>query len=190
MSRGISLTPVLKRTRRRTKSSVRLRTTNTVARSTRFFTASVIITVPPLPRCLLRSGTAQSAVWAVYALFHRPTLNTGHSGARLRTTVYAANAIEEVILREGADTVGGLILELNCGRRCHRAAQGILGSGSEICKKYDILLIIDEVVCGMGEPVLGSAINITALSLTSSPCQRLPPVTQQSLHCDDRGGVR
>lgn len=65
--------------------------------------------------------------------------------------IRAANAIEEVILREGADTVGGLILEpVTAGGGVIVPPQGYWDRVQEICKKYDILLIIDEVVCGMG----------------------------------------
>ena len=63
----------------------------------------------------------------------------------------AANAIEEVILREGADTVGGLILEpVTAGGGVIEPPKGYWDRVQEICKKYDVLLIIDEVVCGMG----------------------------------------
>jgi taurine-pyruvate aminotransferase len=65
--------------------------------------------------------------------------------------VRAANAIEDVILREGADTVGGLILEpIVAGGGAITPPAGYWERVQEICKKYDILLIIDEVVCGMG----------------------------------------
>jgi len=65
--------------------------------------------------------------------------------------VRAANAIEEVILREGPDTVGGLILEpVTAGGGVIVPPQGYWERVQEICKKYDILLIIDEVVCGVG----------------------------------------
>jgi taurine-pyruvate aminotransferase len=65
--------------------------------------------------------------------------------------IRAANAIEEVILREGADTVGGLILEpIVAGGGAITPPKGYWERVQEICKKYDILLIIDEVVCGMG----------------------------------------
>ena len=63
----------------------------------------------------------------------------------------AANAIEEVILREGADTVGGLILEpVTAGGGVIEPPVGYWERVQEICKKHDVLLIIDEVVCGMG----------------------------------------
>ncbi|HHI82341.1 MAG TPA: aminotransferase class III-fold pyridoxal phosphate-dependent enzyme, partial [Rhizobiales bacterium] len=63
----------------------------------------------------------------------------------------AARAIEEVILREGPDTVGGLILEpVTAGGGVIPAPEGYWPVVQEICRKYDILLIIDEVVCGLG----------------------------------------
>jgi len=65
--------------------------------------------------------------------------------------IKAANAIEDVILREGADTVGGLILEpITAGGGVIEPPKGYWDRVQEICDKYDILLIIDEVVCGMG----------------------------------------
>ncbi|MFZ1727968.1 MAG: aminotransferase class III-fold pyridoxal phosphate-dependent enzyme [Albidovulum sp.] len=63
----------------------------------------------------------------------------------------AANAIEEVILREGADTVGALCLEpVTAGGGVITPPEGYWARVQEICTKYDILLHIDEVVCGLG----------------------------------------
>lgn len=63
----------------------------------------------------------------------------------------AANAIEEVILREGPETVGGLILEpITAGGGVITPPQGYWERVREICDKYDVLLILDEVVCGLG----------------------------------------
>ncbi|WP_394153860.1 aspartate aminotransferase family protein [Loktanella salsilacus] len=63
----------------------------------------------------------------------------------------AADAIEEVILREGPDTVGALCLEpITAGGGIITPPQGYWDRVQEICKKYDILLHIDEVVCGLG----------------------------------------
>jgi taurine-pyruvate aminotransferase len=63
----------------------------------------------------------------------------------------AANAIEEVILREGPDTVGGLCLEpITAGGGVITPPPGYWERVQEICAKYDILLHIDEVVCGVG----------------------------------------
>jgi len=65
--------------------------------------------------------------------------------------VRAADAIEEVILREGPDTVGALCLEpVTAGGGVIVPPAGYWERVQEICKKYDILLHIDEVVCGMG----------------------------------------
>ncbi len=64
---------------------------------------------------------------------------------------WAANQIEEVILREGADTIGALCLEpVTAGGGVITPPEGYWTRVQEICKKYDILLHIDEVVCGVG----------------------------------------
>ena len=63
----------------------------------------------------------------------------------------AADAIEEVILAEGADTVGGLCLEpVTAGGGVITPPPGYWERIGEICSKYEILLHIDEVVCGLG----------------------------------------
>lgn len=63
----------------------------------------------------------------------------------------AANAIEEVILREGPDTVGAIILEpVTAGGGVIPPPEGYWPRVQEICRKYGLLLIIDEVVCGVG----------------------------------------
>ncbi|MEM9475623.1 MAG: aminotransferase class III-fold pyridoxal phosphate-dependent enzyme [Pseudomonadota bacterium] len=63
----------------------------------------------------------------------------------------AADAIEEVILREGPDTVGGLCLEpVTAGGGVITPPEGYWQRVQEICRKYDVLLHIDEVVCGIG----------------------------------------
>ena len=63
----------------------------------------------------------------------------------------AADAIEEVILREGADTIGCLVLEpVTAGGGVIVPPTGYWQRVQEICRKYNILLHIDEVVCGVG----------------------------------------
>ncbi|WP_374425327.1 hypotaurine--pyruvate aminotransferase Tpa [Paracoccus sp. (in: a-proteobacteria)] len=63
----------------------------------------------------------------------------------------AADAIEEVILREGADTIGAIVLEpVTAGGGVITPPLGYWQRVQEICRKYDILLHIDEVVCGLG----------------------------------------
>ncbi|MCF6445784.1 aspartate aminotransferase family protein [Nereida sp. MMG025] len=65
--------------------------------------------------------------------------------------IEAANAIEEVILREGPETVGGLILEpITAGGGVITPPDGYWERVREICDTYDVLLILDEVVCGLG----------------------------------------
>ncbi len=65
--------------------------------------------------------------------------------------IAAANAIEEVILREGPDTVGSLCLEpVTAGGGVIPPPEGYWPRVQEICRKYDVLLHIDEVVCGVG----------------------------------------
>ncbi len=63
----------------------------------------------------------------------------------------SADAIEEVILREGPDTVGALCLEtVTAGGGVITPPEGYWDRVQEICRKYSILLHVDEVVCGLG----------------------------------------
>ena len=65
--------------------------------------------------------------------------------------IRAANAIEEVILREGPDTVGAIVLEpVTAGGGVIVPPEGYWPRVQEICRKYNVLLHIDEVVCGIG----------------------------------------
>jgi len=65
--------------------------------------------------------------------------------------IAAANLIEEVILKEGPETVGALCLEpMTAGGGVIEAPEGYWDRVQEICKQYNILLHIDEVVCGVG----------------------------------------
>lgn len=65
--------------------------------------------------------------------------------------VWAANQIEAVILREGADTVGALCLEpITAGGGIIEPPAGYWKRVREICDTHNVLLIIDEVVCGIG----------------------------------------
>lgn len=65
--------------------------------------------------------------------------------------IAAANLIEDVILHEGPETVGLLCLEpITAGGGVIEAPEGYWPRVQEICKKYDVLLHIDEVVCGVG----------------------------------------
>jgi taurine-pyruvate aminotransferase len=65
--------------------------------------------------------------------------------------VWAAEQIEKVILAEGPDTVGGLCLEpVTAGGGVIAPPEGYWQKVQEICRKYEVLLHIDEVVCGVG----------------------------------------
>lgn len=74
--------------------------------------------------------------------------------AQVETDTYglwAADQIEEVILREGPDTVGALCLEpVTAGGGVIVPPLDYWPRVQEICDKYDVLLHIDEVVCGVG----------------------------------------
>ncbi len=63
----------------------------------------------------------------------------------------AADAIEAVILREGPDTVGAICLEpVTAGGGVITPPKGYWEKVQDICRRHDILIHIDEVVCGMG----------------------------------------
>ncbi len=60
-------------------------------------------------------------------------------------------ATEEVILREGPETIGLMCLEpITAGGGVIVPPKGYWEGIQALCKKYDILLHIDEVVCGVG----------------------------------------
>ena len=64
---------------------------------------------------------------------------------------WAAEQIEKVVLREGPDTVGALCLEpVTAGGGVITPPEGYWQKVQDICDRYDILLHIDEVVCGVG----------------------------------------
>ncbi|MEN9061783.1 aspartate aminotransferase family protein [Ponticoccus litoralis] len=85
-----------------------------------------------VPHCLEYRAADQGA----------PTQNYGE---------WAADQIEQVILREGPDTVGALCPEpVTAGGGVIVPPDDYWPKVQEICRKYDILLHIDEVVCGVG----------------------------------------
>ena len=82
--------------------------------------------------------------------YRKDELGLGHLSGK-EFGIAAANLIEEVILREGPETVGGLCLEpVTAGGGVITPPEGYWPRVQEICRKYDILLHIDEVVCGVG----------------------------------------
>jgi len=65
--------------------------------------------------------------------------------------VKAAREIEKVILAEGPDTVGSIVLEpITAGGGVILPPEGYFETVQEICKQYGVLLHMDEVVCGLG----------------------------------------
>jgi adenosylmethionine-8-amino-7-oxononanoate aminotransferase len=68
-----------------------------------------------------------------------------------RDPLWAADAIEERIVFEGAETVAAVILEpvQNAGG-CFVPPDGYFQRVREICDKYDVLMISDEVICAWG----------------------------------------
>ncbi|BCM86843.1 aspartate aminotransferase family protein [Methylobacterium indicum] len=63
----------------------------------------------------------------------------------------AADAIEAVILREGPDSIGAICLEpVTAGGGVITPPRGYWEKVQDICRRHEILIHIDEVVCGMG----------------------------------------
>ncbi|MCF4128693.1 aminotransferase family protein [Methylobacterium sp. SyP6R] len=63
----------------------------------------------------------------------------------------AADAIEAVILREGPDSVGAICLEpVTAGGGVITPPKGYWEKVQDICRRHEVLIHIDEVVCGMG----------------------------------------
>jgi len=64
----------------------------------------------------------------------------------------AADELEKAILELGADNVAAFIAEPVVGATlgCVPAARGYLKRIREICDQYDVLLVLDEIMCGTG----------------------------------------
>ncbi len=68
-----------------------------------------------------------------------------------RDPLWAADQIEERILFEGPETVSAVILEpLQNAGGCIPPQEGYFQKVREICDRYDVLLISDEVICAWG----------------------------------------
>jgi adenosylmethionine-8-amino-7-oxononanoate aminotransferase len=64
---------------------------------------------------------------------------------------WAADQIEQAILFEGADTVAAVFLEpLQNAGGCFPPPPGYFARVREICDRYDVLLVSDEVICAFG----------------------------------------
>ncbi len=65
--------------------------------------------------------------------------------------IECARVIEDVILQEGADTVGCVFVEpITAGGGILPPVKEYFPIVQEICKKYNVWLAVDEVVCGFG----------------------------------------
>lgn len=65
--------------------------------------------------------------------------------------VRAARELEKVIEAEGPDTVGAVVVEpITAGGGVIPPPEGYWETVQEICRRHGILLILDEVVCGLG----------------------------------------
>ncbi|WP_408011431.1 aminotransferase [Pseudalkalibacillus sp. A8] len=72
-------------------------------------------------------------------------------GDNENSDLHAAEYIDQVITWEGSETVAGLILEpFISGGGVMIPSKEYLTRVSEICKKHDVLMIVDEVVSGFG----------------------------------------
>jgi len=66
-------------------------------------------------------------------------------------TELSLNALEEVILKEDPETIGSIVVEpMTAGGGCIIPPEGYLQGVQALCRKYNILLHVDEVVCGLG----------------------------------------
>ncbi len=80
-------------------------------------------------------------------LCYRCNFNQTYPGCNME----CAMAVEDVILREGADSVGAIIFEpITAGGGVLPPVKEYYPTVQEICKKYGVWLIMDEVVCGFG----------------------------------------
>jgi adenosylmethionine-8-amino-7-oxononanoate aminotransferase len=68
-----------------------------------------------------------------------------------RDPLWAADAIEERICFEGPDSVAAVILEpVQNGGGCFPPQEGYFQRVREICDRYGVLMISDEVICAFG----------------------------------------
>ena len=82
-----------------------------------------------------------------HACCYRCAFGQSYPGCNLE----CAKAVEDVILKEGPDTVGGAIFEpITAGGGVIPPVAEYYKVIVDICKKYGVAFIMDEVVCGVG----------------------------------------
>ena len=82
-----------------------------------------------------------------HACCYRCAFNKTYPGCNIE----CARALETVIKQEGPETVGGVIVEpITAGGGVIPPVPEYYPILQEICRKYDVLMIMDEVVCGFG----------------------------------------
>lgn len=82
-----------------------------------------------------------------HALCYRCHFGQSYPGCNLE----CAYALEETIKQEGPDTVAAFIVEpITAGGGIIIPVDEYFGVIEEICKKYEVFMIMDEVVCGFG----------------------------------------
>jgi taurine-pyruvate aminotransferase len=82
-----------------------------------------------------------------HACCYRCAFNKTYPGC----DIDCARSVERIITQEGPETVGGLIVEsITAGGGVIPPVPEYYTVLSEICRKHAVLIIMDEVVCGMG----------------------------------------
>jgi adenosylmethionine-8-amino-7-oxononanoate aminotransferase len=82
--------------------------------------------------------------------FQVPNTNSYH-WPEGRDPLWAADQLEEKIIYEGPETVAAVILEpLQNAGGCIPPQDGYFDRVREICDRYDVLLVADEVICAWG----------------------------------------
>ncbi len=92
-----------------------------------------------LPLPMVRHTTAPRRLWE------------GHGLTDAEFTAKLVADLEELIAREGADTIGAMIMEPVMGAGGVIAPpEGYYAAMRDVLRRHDILLIADEVICGFG----------------------------------------
>ena len=83
------------------------------------------------------------------ALTARITINLVRRKQK-KSLLHAVRGLGNLILDEGPETIAAFFAGLNGGGRCHCSVSGYFDKIQLVLKKYDILMVADEVICGFG----------------------------------------